>query len=206
MIMIIFDMQWHEICSVMMILFFGLWSVFEVFLSPLDENDHFCHRICLMLMILFFLVLKPPEWSRSFLACISLHDFATFFWGLWSHLNEGDHFWHAFCLVMVILFFWFLSDLNEDDHFSGMHWAQWWRYFFLVFKPPQWRWSFLACSLLHDGDTFFWFLSDLNEDDHFLSPFDENDHFWHGIYPKRWFTWGFLCDFLRFCMVISRVF
>ena len=61
--------------------FFWVVISFWGFLSPIDENDHFCHRMCSMLMILFFLVLKPPEWRWSFLACIALHDDDTFFLG-----------------------------------------------------------------------------------------------------------------------------
>ena len=128
---------------------------FEVFLSPLDDNDHFWHEICSMMMILFFLVLKLPQWGWSFMTCNLFNDGDTFFLGFWSPLNEDDQFWHATWSRKMSIFFRFLSPLDDNDQFWHEICSMMMILFFLVLKPPQWGWSFMKCNLLNDDDTFF---------------------------------------------------
>ena len=40
----------------------------------------------------------------------------------------------------------------------------------------------------------------------FWGPFDENDHFWHEICPKRCFTWDFLAIFWDFLLWFQEFF
>ena len=147
----------------------------------------------------FFWVLEPHKWRWSFLTC--------------SLLEQGEHFWDEIFSMMIILFL-VLKPPQWGLIIYGMQSAQWWWYlFFWVLKPPEWRWSFLACSLLKKDEhfwheilsmmmIFFGFWSPLNEDNHlwhaicsmimipfslgFEAPSKKDDHVWHAVWFLRW--------------------
>ena len=115
--------------------------------------------------------------------------------------------------------------LNEDDTFFGfdtfpmmmiiygMQSVQWGWYFFWVLEPHKWRWSFLTCSLLEQGEHFWdeifsmmiilflvlkppqWGLIIYGMQSAqwwwylfffgFWSPLNEDDHFWHAVCSRK---------------------
>ena len=129
-----------------------------------------------------------------------------FFWFLKGPLNDDYLFWHAICSMMMI-FFWGLSPLNEDCHFDmksaqsddligifGFFWdfllisrgfcfSSGLSCFFLFFGFLLVFLVFLKSRKTTHGDSWRWggyhVQGRWSFFDVFLSPLDDDDHFWH---------------------------